>query len=576
MRLTRNPEIDAALKLCRQHFMLAAAFSGFVSILYLAPSIYMLQVYDRVLSGGSKVTLAMLTAILALAYLCLVALDSTRTKILARAGVRLDRMLGSRAVAASLMSSRETTARSQPLRDLDVFRQFISGQGMQALFDLPWIPVFIVAIFFLHPLMGLFALLIAMVMLCLLVVNEWVVKEASTEGSKAAIASYNYVEMILRNSDVVRALGMMPGLLQRWQTGRTHMIESQIQAADKGGSLGGLIKFVRMLSQSLILGLGAYLVLEKQLSAGSIFAGVLLFGRAMQPVEQLVGGWRGIVASRESLNRLKATLEASPPEPRTIELPKPEGNLSAENATFLIPGTNRPALRGLNFRLDAGVSLGVVGPSGSGKSTLCRALLGLLRPAGGAIRLDGSDVSIWPRPQLGPHVGYLPQDIELFADTVAANIARFGDIDDEEVIEAARIAGVHPLIQQLPNGYDTQIGEGGMVLPGGYRQRIALARAVYGRPALVVLDEPSSNLDSDGDAALANCLQVLRSRGTTVVVISHRPGTLNTVDKMMILRAGMVEAFGPRDEIMQSILKRPSAPAPALVASGGAPPGGGR
>jgi PrtD family type I secretion system ABC transporter len=568
LRLTRNPEIDDALRHCRQHFLLAAAFSGFVSILYLAPSIYMLQVYDRVLSGGSKVTLAMLTVILALAYVCLVTLDSTRTKILARAGVRLDRMLGSRAVAASLAPVQNGAARSQALRDLDVFRQFISGQGVQALFDLPWIPVFIVAIFFLHQLMGLFALLIAMVMLCLLVVNEWVVKEASKEGGKAAIASYNYVEMILRNADVVRALGMMPGLLRRWQTGRTHMIESQLQATDKGGGLGALIKFVRMLSQSLILGLGAYLVLERQLSAGAIFAGVLLFGRAMQPVEQLVGGWRGIVAARESLQRLKATLEASPPEQKLLELPKPRGHLSAEGATFLIPGTNRPALRGITFQLEAGLSLGVVGPSGSGKSTLCRALLGLLRPVGGAVRLDGYDVAIWPRPQLGPHVGYLPQDIELFADTVAANIARFGEIDDEEVIEAARIAGVHALIQQLPNGYDTHIGEGGMVLPGGYRQRIALARAVYGRPALVVLDEPSSNLDSDGDAALANCLQILRGRGTTVVVISHRPATLNSVDRMMILRGGTVEAYGPREEIMQSILKRPS-PAPALMATGG-------
>lgn len=579
MAANRSDEAAQVLWACKQHFATAAAFSLGVNLLYLAPALYMLQVYDRVLSGSSRTTLVMLTLALAAAFLCLVILDTVRSRILSRAGVRIDRLLAARTVSAALTSGREGAARSQSLRDLDTFRQFISGPGVQALFDMPWMPIFIMIIFVLHPILGAFAVAVAIILLVLLVTNEILVKQASRRGSEDAIAGYNFVEMILRNSDVARALGMMPGLLARWQGGRQQMMENQLLATDRGASMGGIIKFVRMMSQSLILGLGAYLVIEKQLSPGAIFAGVLLFGRAMQPIEQLVGSWRGMTAARESFRRLKAMLDANPPEQSAVELPKPTGHVTAEAATFLIPGTPRPVLRNLNFQILPGQALGVIGPSGSGKSTLGRAALGMLRPMTGAFRLDGADISTWPRTQLGRFIGYLPQDIELFADTIAANISRFNDGSDDDVIKAAQLAGVHDLILSLPNGYDTVIGEGGAVLPGGYRQRIALARAVYGDPVFVVLDEPSSNLDSEGDAALAECIAKLKARKTALIVVSHRPATLNTMDNLLVLRNGVAEMFGSTGEIMAKLLGRPQAAQtlagpPAPGSRPAIPPGG--
>jgi ATP-binding cassette subfamily C protein/ATP-binding cassette subfamily C protein EexD len=356
----------------------------------------------------------------------------------------------------------------------------------------------------------------------------------------------------------------MPGLLQRWSRDRNQVLERQNQASDRAATTSSIIRFLRLAMQSIILGLGAYLVIERVTTVGSMFAASILLGRALQPVEQIVGQWRNLTSARGAFRRVRDLLVANPPHESVLALPRPAGRLSVEGLSYAISGTNRPILRNVSFRIEPGEVLGIIGPSGAGKSTLARHIVGILAPNAGVVRLDGADVSKWPRHSLGRHLGYLPQDIELFADTVATNISRFHNDDDAEVIKAAQLAGVHDMILRLPGGYETQIGDGGAVLSGGYRQRIGLARAVYHDPSLVVLDEPSSNLDSDGDTALLRCIAELKKSGATVVIISHRPHTLGAVDKILLLRDGAVEMFGPRDEVIDR-LSRPAGIQPVIA-----------
>ena len=378
----------------------------------------------------------------------------------------------------------------------------------------------------LHPLLGFFALGSAVVLLVMALANQWLVRHPLAEANVAAARVYNFTEMSLRNAEVVRALGMVDGLLKRWGRDRNRVLDRQTVASDRAAAMSSAIRFLRMSMQSVILGLGAYLAIERLTTVGAIFAGSLLLGRALQPIEQVVASWRNLVSARGAYGRVRDLLQANPERQRTIALPRPAGRVSVEGVSYALPGTNKFILQGISFRLEPGEALGIIGPSGAGKSTLARHLVGVLRATAGAVRLDEADVSIWSHHSLGRHLGYLPQDIELFADTVAANISRFQSGSDAEIVQAAQLAGVHDMILRLPNGYETEVGEGGAVLSGGYRQRIALARAVFGDPSLVVLDEPSSNLDSDGDAALADCVTQLKARGTTVVIISHRPATL--------------------------------------------------
>jgi PrtD family type I secretion system ABC transporter len=344
-------------------------------------------------------------------------------------------------------------------------------------------------------------------------------------------------------------MGMTDALLKRWARDRNRMLERQVTASDRAATMSSVIRFLRLSMQSLILGLGAYLVIERAATIGAMFAASILLGRALQPVEQMVGSWRNLVSARTSFRRVRDLLASSPPREAILVLPRPKGRLSVESLAYIAPGA-KPILRGISFRIEAGEVLGIIGPSGAGKSTLARQIVGVLAPSAGAVRLDGASVSAWPRTALGPYIGYLPQDIELFADTVSANIARLRTGEDEAVVAAARLAGVHEMILRLPQGYETQVGEGGAVLSGGYRQRIGLARAVYGSPSLIVLDEPSSNLDLEGDAALADCVLELKQKGTTVIIISHRPTTVGVVDKLLLLKDGAVELFGPRAEVM--------------------------
>jgi PrtD family type I secretion system ABC transporter len=553
----KSDELRQLLQGCQGYFVTAAVFSLAINLLYLAGPLFMLQVYDRVISSASEITLLMLTIALLLAYLALAGLDAVRARVLTRTSIRLDQDIAPRVLTAIIdRSANFAGARSQLLRDFDTFRQFITGSGIHAIFDLPWAPIYIAVIFVLHPLLGAFALGCSITLVLMALFNEWIVKPPLAESNEAAARSYNFTEMSLRNTEVVRAMGMTGGLLKRWSRDRTRMLERQVAASDRAATMQSIIRFLRLSMQSLVLGLGAYLVIERLTTAGAMFAASILLGRALQPVEQIVGSWRSLVSARGAFLRVRELLAAHPPHETGLTLPRPKGQLSVEALSFAAPGTSKPILRGVTFQIAPGEVLGVIGQSGAGKSTLARHLVGVQTASAGAVRLDGSEVSSWIKSSLGQHLGYLPQDIELFADSVAANICRFEQGRDNEIIRAAQMAGVHDMILRLPKGYDTQVGEGGAILSGGYRQRIALARAVYGNPSLVVLDEPSSNLDAEGDAALADCILQLKKRGTTVVIISHRPSTLNVVEKVLILRDGAVEMFGPRTEVL-SRLTRP-------------------
>jgi PrtD family type I secretion system ABC transporter len=534
----------------------AGAFSLAINLLYLAGPLYMLQVYDRVVSSSSEITLLMLTLALLLAYLALAGLDAVRARVLTRASVRLDRRMAPQIMTAIINSPAGTAgARSMFLRDFDSVRQFLGGSGIHAIFDLPWAPIYIGVIFLLHWSLGAFALGCSVVLVLLALANEALTRAPLSQSNAAAARNYGFTEMSLRNVEAIRAMDMTGGLLRRWRGDRDVLLERQVVASDRAAAIQGLVRFLRLSMQSVILGLGAWLVIERSATAGVMFAASLLLGRALQPVEQVTGSWRSFVSVRGAMRRLGDLWTASKPGTGSVVLPRPAGHLSVDGLTFVSPGTSRPILRGISFEVAAGEVLGVIGPSGAGKSSLVRQLVGVLAPSVGVVRLDGADVAQWAHSGLGRHLGYLPQDIELFADTVAANINRFQPGNDEATIRAAKLAGVHDLILRLPRGYDTPIGEGGAVLSGGYRQRIALARAVYGGPSMVVLDEPSSNLDSEGDVALGRCIAELKRQGTTVVVVSHRPQTVGSADKLLLLKDGAVEMFGAMNEVMARLTR---------------------
>jgi PrtD family type I secretion system ABC transporter len=566
-------ELPDALRACRKYFVTALVFSLAINLLYLAGPLYMLQVYDRVINSASHVTLLMLTIVLLVAFSALAGLDVVRARVLTRASIRLDRLLAGRVLTATMdRAIKGAPPTSQTLRDFDTYRQFVTGPGIHAIFDLPWAPIYILVIFILHPYLGLFAFVSAIALIALAVLGQWRIQGPMAESSATSSRNYAFTDMSLRNAEVVQAMGMMPGLVQRWDRDRSRALERQVAASDRAANNASLVRFLRLSMQSLILGLGAYLVIERLVTVGVMFAASILLGRALQPVEQIVGAWRNMISARGAFQRIKQLLASSPVADPVLALPRPAGRLSVEGLIYGIPRAPSPILRGFSFQLDAGEVLGIIGPSGAGKSTLARQIVGVLAPSAGAVRLDGADVSAWPRESLGRFLGYLPQDIELFADTVAANIGRFRtDDDDDDVIEAARLAGVHEAILRLPKGYETNIGDGGAVLSGGIRQRIGLARAVYGNPSLVVLDEPSSNLDSDGDVALLACITDLKTRGATVVVISHRPNTLGVVDKLLVLKEGAAEIFGPRNEVIGQLTRlasvKPAAGGAAAQAS---------
>lgn len=547
-------ELTDLLRSMRRAFLAVGVFSCSINILLLAPAIYMLQTYDRVLTSRNEDTLLLLTALM-LALLVLEAtLDFVRGRVLVRVGVSLDMQLGTRVFDAAFGQTLAGGGSSptQALFDLSGVRQFFTGKGLFAFFDTPWTPIYLFVIFLLNPWLGVFALVGALVLLALAWVNERATGPVQAEAGKLSVSANQYAAAQLRNAEAIEAMGMLDGLRARWQERQSGFIARQAEASDRAALIGSASRFTRMAMQSGILGFGAWLVLRNQLTPGSMIAASILLGRTLAPVDLAIATWRSFVTARGAYARLTKLLEAHPVREHLITLPAPQGSVAVENLVVGAPGSRTAILKGVNFSVAAGSIVGVVGPSASGKSTLVRALVGVWEPLAGAVRLDDAEIHSWNKGQLGPYLGYLPQDVELFDGTVAENIARFGPLDSEKLVNAARRAGVHELILQLPKGYETPIGEGGMVLSGGQRQRIALARALYGKPALVVLDEPNANLDDAGEAALLAALRTLKAEGCTVFLVTHRINILRATDTMMVVVSGKIQAFGPRDEVIKA------------------------
>jgi ATP-binding cassette subfamily C protein EexD len=438
-------------------------------------------------------------------------------------------------------------------------RQVLSGNGLFAFFDTPWLPVYIGVMFLFHPWYGWIAIASALILLCLAAVNEKLTGKAIAEANKQNIAASLYTTKNLRNAEVIESMGMLNTLMERWGARQKKVLALQSNASDKGGMITSLSKTFRMLVQSLILGVGAYLAVKQEITPGLMIAGSILLGRALAPIDLMIGSWKGFISARSQYERLNEILDKQQAEPQRMSLPAPQGNVLVENLVVSAPGSKAPILKNISFAVQAGSVVGIIGPSASGKSTLARALLGVWAPQHGVVRLDGADINNWDKRELGPHVGYLPQDIELFEGTVSENIARFGEISSEKVIQAARTAGVHEMILQLPDGYDTVIGSDGVNLSGGQRQRVGLARAIYGAPRLIILDEPNSNLDEVGERALAQAIREIKATGATIFIITHRTSILSQLDRLLVMNGGAISLYGPRELVMAELNKQQQA-----------------
>ncbi|HXS80475.1 MAG TPA: type I secretion system permease/ATPase [Gammaproteobacteria bacterium] len=564
-------EIRSVLARCRQSLVAVGVFSAGINVLFLVPAVYMLQVYDRVLTSHSEATLLMLTLIVLFLLGTLGALEWVRTQIMVRVSQRIDALLADRLFELSFrqaLASGGVQSGAQPLQDLQGLRQFVTGSGLFAFFDAPWMPLYLLVMFAMHPLYGWLGVFAALALLGISIANERSTAALLKSANQDAVANQALLARTLRNAEAIEALGMLGQLHQRWKTRSEGVLETQSRASAKGGRWVTLSRWLRLTLQSLALGLGAYLALENEISSGMLIAGAILLGRALYPIDQLTGVWKQFIGVREQYRRLNEWLRRIPSQPARMSLPAPTGRVSVEAITVVPPGAQLPALRSVSFEIAAGEIVGVIGPSAAGKTTLARTLLGIWPATQGKVRLDGADVFGWSRAELGPHLGYLPQDVELFDGTIADNIARFGERDGEKVVAAARLAGVHEMVLKFPQGYDTVIGASAGILTGGQRQRIALARALYGEPKLIVLDEPNSSLDEAGDSALLAALLALKARRATVVVISHRTGVLPAIDKLLVLKDGQMGAFGPRDEVRKKM--QPAPQATALHAAGGA------
>ena len=546
-----------AFKDCRKAVWSVVIFSGAMNFLMLVGPIYMLQVYDRVLTSRSVPTLAALSVFLVGAYACQTALEVIRSRIIVRAAALLDRRLGPSVHAAVVQIatlSRDPGQAQQPMRDLDHIRTFMTGSGPAAMADLPWAPVFLLFCFLLHPMIGVTALLGALVLLALTVLTEGASRQPLRDFAKHAAERGALVESDRRNSESLIAMGMMEALAARFVVVNKRYLAASGGSSDVVGFYSSISKSTRMLLQSAILGIGAYLVINGEMSAGAMSAASILVGRALAPIDMAIANWRGFVSARQSVARLSESLLRLGERSEVTALPKPRQSLSAEALIVAVPGTPTILVRDINFQLKAGEALGVIGPSGAGKTSLVRALVGIWKPLRGAIRLDGAALDQWDPESLGQHIGFVSQQVELFDGTVAQNIARMTAAPDSAaVVEAARMAGAHDMILQLPSGYDTQIGESGASLSAGQRQRIALARALFGDPFLLVLDEPNSNLDAIGESSLQNALVSAKARGAVVIVIAHRPSVLAMCDKLLILSNGMQQAFGPREDLLKKV-----------------------
>ena len=573
MRNVDENSLQAALKACKGSFISVGIFSFFVNALMLVPTFYMLQVYGRVMTSGSIPTLVMLTIIMTLLVATMGALELVRSRIMVRVSTKLDVLLSRSVYRASFkraLDSGGMDASAQPLNDLTGLRQFMTGNGLFAFFDAPWLPIYIAVMFMFHPWYGWVAIGSAIILLILAALNEKMTGKALAEANKENLGASLYTSKNLRNAEVIESMGMLNTLIHRWSGRQKNVLMLQSVASDKGGAIAAISKTFRMLIQSLILGLGAYLAINHEISAGLVIAGSVLLGRALAPIDLIIGSWKGFISARSQYNRLNEILDKQKAEPDRMSLPAPEGHVNVENIIVSPPGSRTPVIKGVSFAVPAGMVVGVIGPSASGKSTLARALLGIWVPQHGVVRLDGADISSWDKSELGPHIGYLPQDIELFEGSISENIARFSEVDAKKVVLAAKTAGVHEMILQLADGYDTVIGSDGANLSGGQRQRIGLARAIYGTPKLIILDEPNSNLDEVGEKALALAIQQLKAAGSTVFVITHRTNILTQLDRLLVMNNGTISMYGPREQVMAELSKQHAQKASQVVA-GAAP-----
>jgi len=539
--------------------MTAIVFSFFINVMALAAPIYMLQVYDRVLMSRNVSTLLLLTLIVAYVYFISSLLEVIRSKLLIRAGVLFDRIANPdvfRAVHSATVihpSPRHT----QSLRDLDSIREFFTGAGLLAFCDFPWVPVYVIAAFFLHPFFGYLAIGGAVVTFGLAAANEYLTRAPLNRATQEAMTANNHSVMSFRNSEIMQAMGMVESVRARWSRHHEDMLSWQAEASNRGGLLLSMTKFIRMLLQSLVLGVGAYLVIQGAVSAGMMIAASIIIGKALGPVEVAISQWKSFTNMRDALRRVNGLLSALPSKPQQIKLPIPKGQLTLEGVTAAAPGRKNPVLMNISLSIPAGAVVGVVGPSAAGKSSLARVMVGVWPIAAGVVRLDGSDLNHWDTQELGAHIGYLPQDIEMFSGTIAENISRFSTAaTDEQIIAAAQLAGVHEMIQQLPDGYNTYIGDNGQALSGGQRQRIGLARALFDLPAFIVLDEPNANLDSQGEAALLHALASLKEAKRTVIIITHKTNVLSVTDHIVVMKNGQVQMSGPRDQVLAAVLNQ--------------------
>jgi ATP-binding cassette subfamily C protein len=558
--------IALALARCRSAFAAIGVFSGVLSLLMLTGSFFMLQVYDRVLPSRSVPTLLALGAVVVLLYVFQGLLDFVRSRLLVRIGRSVDGELNAAVCATVLLlplTSRSVGDGLQPLRDLDQIRGFLSGPGPSALFDLPWMPIYLAICFAFHFWIGAAALAGAVVLVVITLLTEILTRGPARQAGVAGASRLAIVAAGRRNFEALQAMGMRRRFVARWSRSHDEYMDAQQRSADVGGGLGALSRILRMLLQSAVLAIGAYLVIQQEATAGIIIASSILTSRALAPVELAIAYWKYFVAARQGWVRLNELLSRMDGGEAPMTLPAPAKSIAVEAVSVAPPGEARLVVRDVSFRLAAGQALGVIGPSASGKSSLARCLVGVWRPTRGKVRLDGGALEQWSSEDLGRHIGYLPQDVELFDGTVAENIARFADPPDPDaVVAAARAAQVHDLILRLPDGYGTALGDGGATLSAGQRQRIALARALYGDPFLVVLDEPNSNLDAEGDNALTQAMLGVRARGGIVIVVAHRPAALIATDSVLALFDGQTQAFGPKDEVLRKVLRPAPTPAP--------------
>lgn len=551
-------ELASARKEQRPLLWAVAVFSVFINLLMLTGPLYMLQVYDRVLGSRSEATLVALSALAMLLFLAMGLLDAARSRILSRIGARMQDRLDRRVFSASirrLMIAPDDAPALAAQQDVEAVQRFWASPLVAALSDLPWTPVFIAATFVLHPLMGWLAIAGIAVIFCITLMNQWITKGPLNRASSAAISANRSSELLKNEAETLRALGMTEAAFDRWQKARTVALTEGISASDSSGAFSATSRTFRLFLQSAMLGLGAWVVLRGELTPGAMIAGSILMGRALQPIEQAVAQWAVLTRYREATERLSVLLANVPPEPVRTSLPRPQAKLSVSGLTVAPPGSNAPALRALSFNLEPGQAVGVIGPSGAGKSTLARALTGIWRPLSGSIRLDGATLDQYGAETLGALLGYLPQRVTLFDGTIAENIARLSPPDDAKVIAAAQAAAAHDMILRLPDGYDTRLNSLGGRLSGGQMQRIALARALYGSPAILILDEPNSNLDNEGSIAVNSAIRAHKAAGGAALIMAHRPAAIQECDLLLVIEEGARRAFGPRDQVLREMVQ---------------------